>query len=205
MGQRSAGRTAISSRVAVVITVVILALAGTASYLAFSDGTGGQLTTSSVTSASQSHTASSTGSSTASSLTSTSSTSCIGCSYTTTTSASATSPTSSRSTTSSSTFSNASEVIVIIPPGIENLANKVSFEPINITIVIGVNNTIVFINHDDQEHILESTAWPTDGQPFQFYSLPGSSNSVTFTTPGKYTYFCEWHPIWMDGSINVVA
>jgi plastocyanin len=94
---------------------------------------------------------------------------------------------------------------VIIPPGIENLANKVSFEPINVTIVIGVNNTIVFINHDDQEHILESTAWPTDGQPFQFYSLPGSSNSVTFTTPGEYTYFCEWHPIWMDGSINVVA
>jgi plastocyanin len=94
---------------------------------------------------------------------------------------------------------------VIIPPGIENVTNKVSFEPINITIVIGVNNTIVFVNHDDQEHILESTAWPQDGQPFQFYSLPESINALTFTTPGKYTYFCEWHPIWMDGTINVIA
>ena len=104
---------------------------------------------------------------------------------------------------------------MIIPPGIENLANKVSFQPINITIVIGVNNTVFFTNHDDQEHILESTAWPTNGQPFQLYSLPGTGNAcvltgilancVTFTTPGKYTYFCEWHPIWMDGTINVVA
>jgi plastocyanin len=94
---------------------------------------------------------------------------------------------------------------VIIPPGIEDLANKVSFEPINITIRIGINNTVVFLNNDDQEHILESTSWPTDGQPFQLYSLPGSMVSVTLTTPGKYTYFCEWHPIWMDGVINVVA
>jgi plastocyanin len=187
------------------MVVVILAVAGTASYLAFSHGAGGLLSASSVTSASESNTASGTESSTVSSLTGTSSTTCIACSYGTTTSTSVPSSTSSRSTTTSSTYSNASEVMVIIPPGIENLANKVSFEPINITIVIGVNNTIVFVNHDDQEHILESTAWPTDGQPFQFYSLPGSSNSVTFTTPGKYTYFCEWHPIWMDGSINVVA
>jgi plastocyanin len=93
----------------------------------------------------------------------------------------------------------------VIPPGIEDLANKVSFEPINVTLVIGVNNTIVFQNHDDLEHIIESTSWPSNGQPFQFYSLPGSNMSVTLTTPGKYTYFCEWHPIWMDGSIVVLA
>jgi plastocyanin len=96
-------------------------------------------------------------------------------------------------------------VLVIIPPGIENIANKVSFEPINITIKIGVNNTVVFFNNDDQEHILESTSWPTNGQPFQLYSFPGKTVTVTLTTPGKYTYFCEWHPIWMDGVINVVA
>ncbi|MGA2665733.1 MAG: plastocyanin/azurin family copper-binding protein [Nitrososphaerales archaeon] len=104
---------------------------------------------------------------------------------------------------------------MIIPPGIENIANKVSFEPINITVVIGVNNTIFFTNHDDQEHILETTSWPTQGQPFQLYSLPGTGNAcvptgpdqncVTLTAPGTYTYFCEWHPIWMDGTINVVA
>lgn len=96
-------------------------------------------------------------------------------------------------------------MLVVIPPGIQDLANKVSFEPINITVVIGVNNTIVWLNNDNEEHILESTSWPTNGQPFQFYSLPGKTNAVTFTTPGIYTYFCEWHPIWMDGTINVKA
>jgi plastocyanin len=104
---------------------------------------------------------------------------------------------------------------VIIPPGIENIANHVKFDPFNITIVVGVNNTVFFANHDDQEHILEPATWPLNGQTFQFYILPGTGNTcvstgpfancITFTTPGKYTYFCEWHPIWMDGVINVVA
>jgi len=118
------------------------------------------------------------------------------------------SPTSSRTSTTasqaSSSYVNKSQVIVVVPPGIEDLANKVSFEPINITVVIGVNNTVVFVNHDDLEHIIESNAWPSNGQPFQFYSFPGQSNTITLTTPGKYTYFCEWHPIWMDGTIIVL-
>ena len=177
--------------------VVILALAASASYLAFSQGSGGTLPVTTLPTTSSSQPATSSTSSTSSVST-----------FSTVSGTGSSKTTSSTVTTTfdqTSAASNASEVTVIIPPGIENVANKVSFEPISITIVIGVNNTIVFVNHDDQEHILESTAWPTDGQPFQFYSLPGSSNSVTFTTPGEYTYFCEWHPIWMDGSINVVA
>jgi len=191
--------------VSVALMLIILVLAGSASYLAFSQGTTGPSTTS-TTSTTDSVTTFYPSNTTSSSLTtnpiSTSSSS---------SSSSTSSPSSSSGSTTAVTHStssvllNSSEVQVIIPAGIEVLTNKVSFEPINITIVIGVNNTIVFTNHDGQEHILESTSWPQSGQPFQFYSLPGQSNSLTLTTPGKYTYFCEWHPIWMDGTITVIA
>jgi len=188
--------------------LIILILAGSASYLAFSQGTTGFLsvsssTTTTVTTYYPSN--STTGSSSSGSITTLPSSSSSIASSSSSTSSASSSTQSVRDSTSSSVALNSSEVLVIIPPGIENVTNKVSFEPINITIVIGVNNTIVFVNHDDQEHILESTAWPQNGQPFQFYSLPESSNALTFTTPGKYTYFCEWHPIWMDGTINVIA
>jgi plastocyanin len=189
--------------VSVALMLIILVLAGSASYLAFSQGTAGPSTTSTTDSVTTYYPTNSTSSSLTTSPTSTSSSS-------SSSSTSSSPPSSSGSTTSvtDSTPSvpvNSSQVQVIIPAGIEVLANKVSFEPINITIVIGVNNTIVFSNHDDQEHILESTSWPQGGQPFQFYSLPGQNNILTLTTPGKYTYFCEWHPIWMDGTITVIA
>jgi plastocyanin len=192
--------------VSVAIMLLILVLAGSASYLAFSQGTTGPSTTSttssSVTTLYPSNTTSSSTNSTNPVSTASSSSSS---SSSSSTSSHSSASTSSATVTTSSVTINSSEVQVIIPQGIENIANKISFQPINITIVIGVNNTIVFTNHDDQEHILESTSWPQDGQPFQFYSLPGQSNSVTLTTAGKYTYFCEWHPIWMDGTITVIA
>ncbi|MDA4114210.1 MAG: cupredoxin domain-containing protein [Thaumarchaeota archaeon] len=203
MRQRSTDRLGMTTGVSVAIMLLILVLAGTASYLAFSQGTIGPSTTSSTSSSVTTVYISNTTSS--STPTSSVSTSASSSSSSSSTSSRSSSSASSATVSTSSVTLNSSEVQVIIPQGIENIANKISFEPINITIVIGVNNTIVFTNHDDQEHILESTSWPQDGQPFQFYSLPGQSNSVTFATPGKYTYFCEWHPIWMDGTITVIA
>lgn len=195
-------RLGITTGVSVALMLIILVLAGSASYLAFSQGTTGPSTTSTTDSVTTYYPSNTTSSSLTTNPISTSSSSSS--SSTSSTSSSSGSTTSVTDSTSS-VLLNSSEVQVIIPAGIEVLANKVSFEPINITIVIGVNNTIVFTNHDDQEHILESTSWPQGGQPFQFYSLPGQSNSLTLTTPGKYTYFCEWHPIWMDGTITVIA
>ncbi len=190
-----------ASMIAVALLVVIVALAGSAVYLAFSQS-GGGVNTGTVISSNTSTSSSSTSSSTTSSISSSASASTSSSSP----SSSRTSTASSASASKSSSVSlNSTEVLVIIPPGIQDLANKVSFEPINITVVIGVNNTIVWLNNDNEEHILESTSWPQSAQPFQFYSLPGETNAVTFTTPGKYTYFCEWHPIWMDGTINVIA
>jgi plastocyanin len=189
---RPDNRRGLSSSLSAVILVVILALAGAAAYLSFAQGTN-STSTSSTASAITTYPPTGTPNSSSSSLSSSLPTS------------STSSPTTSITSHTTTSSTNKSQVIVVIPPGIEDLANKVSFEPINVTLVIGVNNTLVFQNHDDLEHIIESTSWPSNGQPFQFYSLPGSSVSVTLTTPGKYTYFCEWHPIWMDGSIVVLA
>ena len=206
MRKHPTGRSGITTGVSVALMLIILILAGSASYLAFSQGTAGPSTTSSTTDSVTTFYPSNTTSSSLTSTTSSLSTSSSSSSSSTSSSSSLSSTsTTSLTDSTSSVLLNSSQVQVIIPEGIENIANKISFEPINITVVIGVNNTIVFANHDDQEHILESTSWPQGGTPFQFYSLPGQNNALTLTTPGKYTYFCEWHPIWMDGTITVIA
>lgn len=184
--------------------VVIVCLAAAAVYLSFMPTpSGGSPSTSSVqqTGVSTSSASSSSVTSLSTSILSTSTTSLFDSTSTTSSVSRSTLTTSG----SASVSLNSTEVLVIIPPGIQDLANHVSFEPVNITVVIGVNNTIVWLNNDNEEHILESTSWPSNGQPFQFYSLPGKTNAVTFTTAGTYTYFCEWHPIWMDGTITVKA
>jgi plastocyanin len=100
---------------------------------------------------------------------------------------------------------------VVIPPGIQDAnakAQNITFDPFNLRVVIGVNNTIYFYDADLQDHlghVLETTAWPSSGQPFAFEILPGQVANVTLTTPGTYTYNCEWHPVWMTATITVVA
>lgn len=77
------------------------------------------------------------------------------------------------------------------------------------TVVIGVNNTVFFVNQDLADylgHVIQSVSWPTDAQPFGAWTiLPGRSANVTLTTPGVYHYQCTWHPVWMEGTITVLA
>ncbi|MDA4122689.1 MAG: hypothetical protein OK456_05850 [Thaumarchaeota archaeon] len=98
---------------------------------------------------------------------------------------------------------------MVIPPGIQNSdaqALGITFVPDNITVVLGVNSTIVFYNNDTQEHIIGSTAWPSTVKfGFDFYSLPGRINTLVMNATGTYVYNCEWHPLWMTGKITVVA
>ena len=54
-------------------------------------------------------------------------------------------------------------------------------------------------------HIIESTSWPTGGQVFDFDILPNGVANITLTTPGTSLYNCEWHPVWMQGTIKVLA
>jgi len=88
-------------------------------------------------------------------------------------------------------------VVVRIPRGAaENL--HLGFEPTDISIQIGLNNTVTWKNEDDDWHTVHSNI------P-EFYSnliQPGGNFTHTFETPGIYPYHCDPHP-WMVGKITV--
>jgi hypothetical protein len=74
--------------------------------------------------------------------------------------------------------------------------------PVNITVTIGVNNTIEWVNKDTQAHT--ATAIVSPQQPLFNSGLigPGKTFSITLTIPGTYRYTCAWHN-WLAGQIIV--
>ena len=76
--------------------------------------------------------------------------------------------------------------------------------PINITVAIGVNNTIEWVNKDTQAHTATSIVSPQGASFNSELILPGRTFSVTLTTPGTYRYTCAWHN-WLAGQIIVKA
>jgi plastocyanin len=72
------------------------------------------------------------------------------------------------------------------------------FTPPTVTVVIGVNNTVVWTNDDSVPH----TVTADDGSFSSGNLNPGDSYSFTFTTPGTYTYHCSYHS-WMKGTVVV--
>lgn len=100
---------------------------------------------------------------------------------------------------------------IVIPPGIHDPDAQqlgITFTPVHVNVVVGVNNTLYFVNTDVNftlGHVIESTQWPKTAQPFAFEILPGQVMNVTLSTPGVYNYTCVWHPVWMHGSITVVG
>ena len=71
-----------------------------------------------------------------------------------------------------------------------------AYSPQEITVVIGINNTVVWTNMGDTEHTVTSATFDSgtlsSGQTFQY----------TFTTPGTYEYTCSFHPE-MEGVVIV--
>ena len=73
------------------------------------------------------------------------------------------------------------------------------FTPDTITLVIGVNNTILWTNNDASVHTATSdTAGVFDSGPLN----QGQTYQFTFTTAGTYTYHCTYHA-WMQGTVIV--
>ncbi len=88
-------------------------------------------------------------------------------------------------------------VVVIIPNGAsENL--HLGFEPSKITIVIGVNNTVVWKNEDSDWHTAHSNIPEFNSGLIQ----AGDSFTHTFLRAGTYPYHCDPHP-WMTGVVFV--
>lgn len=106
--------------------------------------------------------------------------------------------------TSQTTASPAGSVAVSIAQGASTYPNK-GFTPDNITLVLGVNNTVTWTNNDVSVHTVTSTAVPPGAAPFDSgYLSTGDTFTYTFAVPGTYEYHCQLHP-WMTGFITVLA
>jgi plastocyanin len=121
---------------------------------------------------------------------------------TTTTTAAPTTATSTASSTTTSPSAQPKTVYVSLPDGVgTNQASN--FQPPTITLVIGVNNTVVWTNNDGAPHTVTATSVPSGATKFDSGNLsPGATFTYTFTAPGTYKYDCTYH-FWMQGTIIV--
>lgn len=80
-----------------------------------------------------------------------------------------------------------------------SIAN-LAFNPANITVILGVNNTVVWTNNDNTTH----TVVANDNSFSSGFLNPGDVFTHTFTTAGVYEYHCSIHTF-MHGSVTVLA
>ena len=107
--------------------------------------------------------------------------------------------TSSSATTSGLRFS---DVVVAI----EGAGDDAQYTPQVVTGVIGVNNTVVWVNNGAIPHTVTSTTHAASGTPlFDSGNMNvGAEFSYTFLQPGTYGYYCVYHGT-MQGEVVVVA
>jgi len=107
--------------------------------------------------------------------------------------------TSSVTTTTTSSSTVSGPVVKILPGSAAN-TTSIYYSPPTITVVMGVNNTVTWVNNDDAPH----TVTAKDGSFNSGNLNAGQSWTYTFKTPGTYAYFCSYHP-WMKGTVIVKA
>lgn len=90
-------------------------------------------------------------------------------------------------------------VISILPDSGANLSSK-GYSPDVAHVVIGVNNTVTWVNNDSVTHTVTSVTYLFDSGNLK----AGQSWSYTFETPGTYQYRCIYHG-WMTGTVIVTA
>ncbi len=91
---------------------------------------------------------------------------------------------------------------IVIPVG-AGTNQSLSYQPATITVVVGVNNTLVWNDNDPIPHTVTSNQVPSGVESFDSGNLnKGDSFSVTLNIPGTYLYHCSYHG-WMKGTIIV--
>ena len=75
-----------------------------------------------------------------------------------------------------------------------------NYYPENVTVVLGVNDTVVWVSHS----LAYDTVTGVNGTLGSGPIAPGGTFSHTFTAPGMYPYQCVYHP-WMTGTVKVLA
>ena len=82
------------------------------------------------------------------------------------------------------------------------LTNTYKF-PFNVTVTIGVNNTVRWVNDDTVDHTVSAFIAPAGGLMFNSGLIPpGKVFTATLTVPGVYKYTCSWHQ-WLAGQVTV--
>ena len=90
---------------------------------------------------------------------------------------------------------------VDIPSGV-SIDSHLNFASSNVKIKVGT--FVQWKNHDDSPHTVTATLVPSGATKFDSGELDsGNTFFVQLTTPGLYTYHCNFHPLWMRGVINV--
>jgi plastocyanin len=95
---------------------------------------------------------------------------------------------------------SSSLVPVSIDAGSSLNVNLPGYTPADITVVVGVNNTVKWTNNDNMAH----TVTTTDGSIDSGRMNPGATFVYTFTKPGVYHYTCTYH-LWMQGTVTVLT
>lgn len=131
-------------------------------------------------------------------------------------------PTSTTVTSSTSTVAATPyNVTVTIPAGASASGQPTSFyfDPDVITVYIGYNSTVIWVNNDSAVHTITADGTPPDPRFSSFGpDNPSGYNNVwyagsgetplsvtfTFTIPGDYNYSCSYHP-WMKGEVIVMT
>jgi plastocyanin len=89
---------------------------------------------------------------------------------------------------------------VYIPAGASIGASVANFDPQNIKVVIGVNNTVIWMDLDPQVHcILGANGLFKSGN-----LTAGQTWIYVFSTPGIYKYYDAYYG-WLNGTVNVVS
>jgi len=111
---------------------------------------------------------------------------------------STTATTTTSSTTTSSSVPSGASVHVMIPAGSGTNTTSPGYSPATITVVIGVNNTVMWMNMDNMPHTVTAVNHSFDSGNMN----PGDTFTYTFTAPGTYQYGCTYHS-WMKGTVIV--
>ncbi len=74
-----------------------------------------------------------------------------------------------------------------------------NYSPQNITVVLGVNNTVIWVSRSVSFDTISSDSGLFDSGNI----APGQTYSYTFDSPGVYSYDCVYHP-WMQGTVTVL-
>ncbi|HUI01400.1 MAG TPA: cupredoxin domain-containing protein [Nitrososphaerales archaeon] len=90
--------------------------------------------------------------------------------------------------------------VSMIPGSGGNTSIGKAYQPDPLTVVVGINSTVKWVNNDSAPHTVTA-----DDASFDSGNVaPGQSFTFTFTTPGTYQYHCVYHP-WMVGTVIVKA